>query len=68
MKAELHPSLKATFVPLPSDPSIKLTDDELDALFTQPSALKDVVAIVMQTYAVDDDTQSAGDTHKEQSA
>lgn len=48
--ARLHPSLRATFIPLPSDPAIKLTDDQRVALFAgaDNSTLRDLARLIRE--------------------
>jgi hypothetical protein len=42
---DIHPSLRASFVPLPSDPNVPLTKEQLDALFSHPEAWKDLLRL-----------------------
>lgn len=45
---DIAPNLRATFVPLPSDPSIPLTPEQLDALFppaNRPAFLRQLVQL-----------------------
>lgn len=44
---DVHPSLE-NFVPLPSDPNIPLTSEQLSALFPHPEVWRDVIAITLQ--------------------
>jgi hypothetical protein len=38
----IHPSIRAGFVALPSDPNIPLTAEQLEAIFPHPEAWRDV--------------------------
>jgi hypothetical protein len=42
---DIHPSLRASFVALPSDPNVPLTKEQIDALFTHPEAWKDLLRL-----------------------
>ncbi len=44
----VHPSLAASFVPLPSDPDIPLTSEQLQATFPNAEAWKDMISIVIK--------------------
>ncbi len=48
---KVHPSLQASFVPLPSDPQIPLTEEQLKAVFPHPEVWRDVIAMVLQQQA-----------------
>lgn len=48
--SELHPSLRESFVSLPPDPETPLTQEQLNAVFPNPSAWREMMEIMMSKY------------------
>jgi hypothetical protein len=51
----LHPALRDSFVPLPSDPNVRLTQEQLDALFPPENrhVWQEVVSMVMKKHNIE---------------
>ena len=66
-KRVIHESLRESFVPLPTDLSVELTDEQLNTLFGNPAAFKAVVETIADRAGIhiadavstDDETRSA---------
>ncbi|MAU09640.1 MAG: hypothetical protein CL607_07455 [Anaerolineaceae bacterium] len=66
-KRVIHESLRESFVPLPTDLSVELTEEQLNALFGNPAAFKAVIETVMDRAGIhiagvettEDETRSA---------
>ncbi len=45
---DVHESIRESFVPLPSDPFVKLTPEQMEALFPHPEAFREMVEITLR--------------------
>ncbi len=48
----IHESLRATFVPLPCDPAIPLTLEQLQAVFPHTEVWRDMIAFTLQQLTI----------------
>jgi hypothetical protein len=45
----VHPSLRDSFIPLPNDPEVPLTPEQLRAVFPNPEAWRDVIQLTLNS-------------------
>lgn len=43
----VHPSLRDSFIPLPTDPDVHLTPEQLNAVFPNPQVWRDVIQLTL---------------------
>lgn len=57
--SNIHESLRATFIPLPSDPTVLLTPEQLQAVFPNPGAWNEMMALTLQQQQLEAATEAA---------
>lgn len=49
----IHPSLWDSFMPLPSDPSVPLTEEQIKAVFPHPEVWREMIELTMKLHHVE---------------